>query len=291
MKTKLTLSFAKLLRSLLVGELNAADFTSSNKKRLDQFIADNVLDYRLIGKQQKKIFCPDADNLARYLHNKFEIPALNDFIHFLETEDTERSDAVKAVSDTKFKKTKVFRGFLVNGYQDLECELNAQPFLLKPTAGSFIFISAYQYFKIPLDVTVIVVEGHENFREIARQKKLFEGLNPLFIWRYQNSGAIAEWLNLIPNQYIHFGDFDPKGIHIYLSEFKNKVPGSRGRFLIPPDIEKLLMEYGEKKLYEKQKRFLPGIQVSATADLSLLTDMITKHKKGLAQEVLIDLYL
>src|SRR6478609_2289084 len=122
MKTKLTLSFAKLLRALLVGELNVADFTSSNKKRLDQFITDNVLDYRLIGKQQKKIFCPDADNLARYLHNKFEIPALNDFIHFLETENTERSDAVRAVSDTKFKKTKVFRGFLVNGYRDLACE-------------------------------------------------------------------------------------------------------------------------------------------------------------------------
>jgi hypothetical protein len=287
MKNKLTLSFAKLVRTLLDSDLNAADFSSSNKRLLDQFLNDNVLDYRLIGKQQRKIFCPDANNLSRYLHHKFEIPSLDGYINFLEMEDVQRSDAVKAVADTKFRKTKVFTGFLVNCYDEIICELYDRPFLINPIHGAHTFISAYQHFQIPADVTVIVVEGHENFREIARQKYLFEGLRPLFVWRYQNSTAIASWLNAISNSYIHFGDFDPKGIHIYLTEFKNKIQGDRGQFLIPPDIESLLIQHGEKELYEKQKKFTPLIRVANQPELLRLLDIIVKHKKGLAQEVLI----
>jgi hypothetical protein len=285
MRSKITLSFARLLQSLLIGEVNAGSFNSSNKRMLDRFLLDNVLDYRMIGSQQKKIFCTDPTNLAKYLHNKFEIPALDEYISFLEREDVQRSDAARAVSDTKFRKTKVFSGFLLNCYEELSCELHSRPFLVKPVAGSFTFISSYQHFKIPADVTVVVVEGHENFREIARQKYLFEGLKPLFLWRYQNSNAIAGWLNLIANPYIHFGDFDPKGIHIYLSEFKSKIPGERGRFLVPPNVEDLISEHGEKALYEKQKEYIP--QIRNVPEMQTLVEMIVKYRKGLAQEILI----
>jgi hypothetical protein len=287
MKVKLTLSFARLLRSLLSGDLNAADFSTSNKKLLAQFLDDNVLDYRLIGKQQRKVFCPDVSNLYKYLHNKFEIPSLDVYIDFLEKEDTQRSDAVRAVADTKFRRTKVFTGFLVNSYDTIICELHKQPFLITPAAGAFTFINSYRDFQIPVDVTVVVVEGHENFREIARQKYLFDGLTPLFVWRYQNSTAVAEWLKSIPNAYLHFGDFDPKGIHIYLTEFKNKIPATRGQFLIPANLEALFTQHGEKALYEKQKKYIPALRASNQPELVPLIEMIVKHKKGLAQEILI----
>jgi hypothetical protein len=287
MKTKITLSFARLLRLTLNSDINAAEFSSSSKKLLAQFLEDNVLDYRLIGKQQRKVFCPDVENLSQYLHNKFEIPSLDGYIDFLEKEDIQRSDAVRAVADTKFRKTKVFTGFMVNGYEEIMGELHQQPFLIKPVAGTFTFISAYQHFRIPTDITVIIVEGHENFREIARQKYLFEGLRPLFVWRYQNSTAIANWLKSVPNPYLHFGDFDPKGIHIYLTEFKNKIQDDRGQYLIPDDIESLLIQHGEKELYEKQKRYIPLISTANQPQLSPLIDIMLKHKKGLAQEILI----
>lgn len=284
---KITLSFARLLRQLLQEEVNAASFSSSNKKMLEKFLADGVLEYRMIGNQQRKIFCPDSGNLASYLHNKFEIPELEAYINFLEREDIQRSDAARAVSDTKFRKTTVFTGFLVNCYEPLPCELEGAPFQLIPGEGAFTFVSAYETFRIPSDVTVVVVEGHENFREIKRQRYLFEGMKPLFLWRYQNSNAIASWLNIIPNPYIHFGDFDPKGIHIYLSEFKNKIPGNRGRFMIPPDLETLLITHGEKDLYEKQKKYISLVQDPNPPELATLLEMIVKHKKGLAQDILI----
>jgi hypothetical protein len=287
MRTRITTSFARLLRVLLEREVNAAEFSASNKKLLVQFVQDGVLDFRVIGQQQRKIFCPDAANLAQYLHNKFEIPSLDGYIEFLEKEDAQRSDAARAVSNTKFNKTKVFTGFLLNCYEEVRCELNSRPLSIKPAIGTFTFVSAYQHFRIPPDVTVVTVEGHENFREVERQRYLFEGLKPLFLWRYQNSNAIAEWLNLVPNTYIHFGDFDPKGVHIYLSEFKSKVQGDRGRFLTPPDLDRLLMEHGEKELYENQKDYLPLIRAFDYQEVLPVIEIIEKRKKGLAQEILI----
>lgn len=286
MKTKISLSFARLLQSLIIGEVNAGSFTASNKKMLGRFIDDNVLDFRIIGNQQKKIFCADHGNLRSYLHHKFAIASLEDYISFLEKEETQRSEAAKAVSDTKFRRTKVFTGFLLNCYDVLRCELEGVPFLVNPVNGAYTFVSAYRHFRIPHDVTVVVVEGHENFRELARQRYLFEGIKPLFVWRYQNSKAIAKWLNLIPNQYIHFGDIDPKGIHIYLSEFKSKVTGDRGQFFIPPDLEMLFRQYGDRLLFEKQEKFLPLI-VDKDPALASVVRLIQKHKKGLAQEILI----
>jgi len=287
MKTRLTLSFARLLRSLLNEEVSAAAFGASNKRMLNQFLQDGALDFRPVGNQQRKIVCPDADNLAKYLHNKFEIPGLDAYIDFLEMESVQRSDAARAASDTKLRKTKVFTGFLLNCYEELKCELHGVPFLVRTMPGAYTCIAAYEHFRIPHDVTVVVVEGHENFREIARQKYLFEGLNPLFLWRYQNSNAIAAWLNLIPNPYIHFGDFDLKGIHIYLTEFKRKVPGERGKFLMPPGLEPVLIQHGERNLYEKQKQFIPILEKLNHQELLPLIEMIKKWKKGLAQEIFI----
>lgn len=285
---KIPLSFARLLRLLLTSELNYADFNStSNKKLLELFITDNVLEARLLGKQQRKIFCSDKVNLTQYLHNKFGISSLDQFILFLERDETERRDAVLAASDSKLRKTKVLTGFLVNCYEELPCVLNSTPFCIKPIPGAFTFISAYKTFSIPPDVTVVIVENHENFREIHRQRHLFMGIKTLFVWRYQNSNTIAAWLNSIPNNYIHFGDLDLKGIHIFLAEFKNKITGDRGKFFIPPDIQALLLKHGEKSLYDKQKAILPALRKHPDTELSPLIELITRYRKGLAQEALI----
>lgn len=287
-KQIVTLTFARLLQSLIDRELNYADFNSAaNRRLLEQFIDDNVLEYRMIGRQQKKIYCPDPDNLRKYLHNKFEIPSLERYISFFERDDFQRSDAVVASSDSKIRKRRVFAGFLVNSYSIIQCHIDERPFTLHPASGVVPFIADYESFVVPKDVIVVVVENYENFMEIGRQSHLFSEINPLFVWRYQNSNAIAEWLNLIENRYIHFGDFDLKGIHIYLSEFKAKITGNRSSFFIPSHIESLLINYGSKSLYEDQKSILPAIQRHELNEISVLLDLIIKHRKGLSQEVLI----
>jgi hypothetical protein len=290
MKSRISYSLARLLQQMVLGEeLNYSQFGSgANRKLVDQLIADHALDYRLVGRQQKKVYCQHADNLRLYLHHKFEIPSLENYVHFLEQEETTRADAVIAASDSKFKKTNVFSGFLVNSYEPLACTLDGMSYTVQSIAGVFPFIVSWATFSIPADVTVVVVEGHENFRELQRQQYLFKTLRPLFVWRYQNSNAIASWLNTIPNPYVHFGDFDLKGIHIYLSEFKNKINGNRGRYLLPENLEYLLNQYGKDELFEKQKHLLETIRPQCFDELDVLLQWIMKYKKGLEQEVFIE---
>ncbi len=280
---KLTLSFARLLKQLMeVQSVNYGSFQGGSRRALGQFVNDGVLDIEFVGTQQKKVSCTNTQNLIIYLHHKFEIPDLGVYISFLEKDDFERSDAVKAASNSKHRNTKVFSGFLINAYEEINCLLHGESITLKPRHGTFTFIYDYEKFRIPTDITVVGVEGHENFREIERQRYLFKNIKPLFVWRYMNSNAIADWLNLIPNQYLHFGDFDPKGIHIYGSEFRNKVGKDRCRFLIPENLESLISMYGEKELFEKQIDYLKQIDNYDYAEVSEVIATLKKLKKGLA---------
>ncbi|HEY8934694.1 MAG TPA: hypothetical protein VIM65_05715 [Cyclobacteriaceae bacterium] len=285
---KIQQGFADLLQQMIDGHQPGYGlFQGSNRKMLEQFINDGVLDYIPIGTQQKKIFCPDHNNLRSYLHNKYGIPSLENYIVFLDSENTSRSDAVKATSNSKFKNVKLFEGFLVNAYTEIQCQLNGKDFLVKPEQGTFIFINDYKNFSIPEDITVVGVEGFENFRDIQRQQYLFKDIKPLFLWRYQNSTSIANWLKLIPNNYLHFGDYDPKGLHIYLAEFADKIGVDRCRFLVPENLETLMIESGEKVLYEDQVDKLKNFDFSEFENVHDVYKIITKYKKGLAQEVLI----
>lgn len=64
------------------------------------------------------------------------------------------------------------------------------------------------------------------------------------------SSDLRTWLQTIPNQYVHFGDFDLAGIHIFLTEFQKHL-GTRASFLIPQDIE-LRIKHGSAERYNDQ---------------------------------------
>jgi len=286
---KITLSFAYQLRQLCRGEqIPLGEFRGKTRVLLNQLLNDEVVEYKPVGTQQKMIYCTDKDNLEQYLHHKLEIPSLEKYILFLESEDTSRSDAVKATSDSKFRDVELVKGFFVNGYNDIVGHLHGEVVTWKPVHGSFLFVRDYEHFVIPTDITVVVVEGYENFRDVERQRYLFTDIKPLFIWRYQNSKAIISWLAKIPNPYLHFGDFDPKGIHIYISEFRSKIEANRCRFLIPENIESLLMLHGERELYERQMERLRDFPFEDYAEIKDLIAIIRKVRKGLSQEVLIE---
>lgn len=83
-------------------------------------------------------------------------------------------------------------------------------------------------FRIPHGVIVVGVENMENFRLPERQRDLLAQIGRreddnrpsarlLLVSRYPQSKDLATWLQEIPNPYVHFGDFDLAGIHIYLS--------------------------------------------------------------------------
>ena len=209
-----------------------------------------------------------------------------------------RAELVSKVGDSKYKKVKTFRGFLIDCYTPIEATLNHRPFLLNPQEGSSVFINTPETFEIPEDVVVVGMENAENFMQIRKQKYLFDALSVdekeisdgfhrekpyLFVSRYpqESLSDLRDWLRRIPNRYIHFGDFDLAGVHIYLSEFYAQL-GDRASFLIPSDIESRLAD-GNASLYDQQYAMFKNMKVT-DARLQPLVDIIHCYGKGYEQE-------
>ena len=134
-----------------------------------------------------------------------------------------RADMVRMVGDSKSKKVNTIRAFLVDCYVQMDAMLNGKAFRLQPMEGSSVFINQPDHFEISEDVIVGGMENAENFMQIRLQRWLFDALFPgkqlLFVCRYpqENLEKLRSWLLRIPNRYVHFGDFDLAGGHIYLS--------------------------------------------------------------------------
>lgn len=167
---------------------------------------------------------------------------------------TSRAEQAFLTGNSKLVSARSCPGFPVNTYEPLLCSLNGIALTIAPPEGSFLFISDWQQFAMPHDVTVVGIENMENFRLIRRQHALFSALFParrlLFVSRYPQSTDLRSWLQSIPNPYVHFGDFDLAGIHIFLTEFRKHL-GERASYLVPPDIEARLQQ-GSAERYEAQ---------------------------------------
>jgi hypothetical protein len=138
------------------------------------------------------------------------------------------------------------------------------------------------------DVTIIGIENGENFQRIKEYGHLFAGLNPLFVCRYPQSRDLIRWLQVIPNNYVHFGDLDFEGIRIFLTEYRRHL-GDRVRFYVPVETEALLQQYGNRELYINQRGAFGNEELDS--ELNSLIALFHKYRKVLEQEVFIDTWL
>lgn len=229
----------------------------------------------------------DTNILKQYLHGKDESFRILDSHS---DKATSRSSQAYATGNSKLISVRSCPGFPVNAYEPIECILNGQEFIIHPLEGSFIFVSDWQSFLVPTDVVVVGIENMENFRKIRQQYELFSSIFPnkrlLFVSRYPQSTDLRSWLETIPNQYTHFGDFDLAGIHIFLSEF-HKYLGNRASFLIPSDIEIRLMN-GSLERYNVQYLKFKNLSTDIPS-LQQLIDLINRFHRGYDQEGYINL--
>ena len=279
MKT-LTLKIAKVLMSLANGKV--VTVSSAKSKLINELVSENILWQK--GKHHKSLQIRDKEALTIFLLNQLQINDLEAYISALENKNTSRSEFVKITTDSKHSKERAFKGFLVNSYSPIKAKLNGQDFTINPAIGSFVFISDFESFKIDDDITIVGVENSKNFNLIHKQAYLFEDINPLFISRYpQNQNKdVIKWLKSIPNNYLHFGDFDIAGIGIYLNEYKKHV-ANKSDFFIPKTIEKDIFENGNRERYDKQKINFNLKEIEETELLKLIA-FINSKKKGLDQE-------
>ncbi|WP_242427317.1 DUF7281 domain-containing protein [Flammeovirga pacifica] len=250
---------------------------------IDLMVQDGILQRKLQGRSRIKVICNDPSRLEFYLKNQFGINNLSSYLENLELGGSRREN-IKTSSDSKAKKVRTFKGFLVNCYDSIPAILNDNQLIIQPFLGSFTFICDFENFKIDKNIVIVGVENAENFRFIEHQKYLFKGQKVLFVSRYPQSKDLIKWLQSIPNQYIHFGDFDFEGIGIYLNEYQQYL-GERATFFIPQNIEGLIKKYGSKDLYNLQldRRKL----IFEDDNIDNLLAIFHQYKKCLEQEILI----
>lgn len=203
----------------------------------------------------------------------------------LQTGETSRSLQASATGNSKLIAVRSCLGFPINAYEPIACLLNGREMIVNPQEGSFMFISDWQSFSIPLDVVVVGIENMENFRMIRQQRALFErtigSVRFLFVSRYPQSSDLRSWLQTIPNRYVHFGDFDLAGISIFLTEFHAYL-GERSSFFIPSDIEQRLPN-GSLERYNAQYPKFKNIRTNIPY-LQHLIDTINNYHRCYDQE-------
>lgn len=196
-----------------------------------------------------------------------------------------RAELIAVAANSKSKRTRTFKGFLINSYSPISAILNGEPFLVHPAEGSFQFIYDYEKFIPDKEVIIVGIENSENFRFIEKQIYLFKNEKVLFVSRYPQSqiNDLIKWLTSIPNNYLHFGDYDFAGIGIYLNEFKKHL-GDKAAFFIPEGIDTIIQRFGKKVSYDIQKINFNEKNIREEKVIGLIKT-IHQYKKGLEQEI------
>lgn len=281
----LPLNIAEKLKQML----DKVEIPSSKLKHavIAELIEDGVIQVRNIGKSQRMYYVNKPDSLTAYISNHYGISSLENYIEYQKNDTGTRNESVLISSDSKLKQVRTFKGFLVNCYQPIDALLSEKSFIINPLEGTYTFIYDYEHFKVPTSVIIVGIENPENFKEIQKQKRLFNNISPLFVSRYPQNKDLVKWLGEIPNKYLHFGDFDFEGINIYLNEYKKHLR-ERASFFIPDHIESLLKTYGNRELYNRQLERRPDAKQISEKEIIKLIALIDKYKKGLEQEIFIN---
>ncbi len=271
------------LHRLMAGESVAA--SSLRKDIAETLLAEGLLTVKTKG-SRRTYRTINTSALKVFLESHYEeLRGFENSEVLRERSNITRSEQAAETGNSKLVKLRSCPGFPVNTYEPIVCSLHGRELVVNPIEGSFMFIIDWEDFVVPEDVIVVGVENMENFRMIRHQREFFESeigsQRLLFVSRYPQSTDLRSWLQNIPNRYIHFGDFDLAGIHIFLTEF-HKCLGERSSFFIPSDIEQRL-EYGSTIRYDAQYSKFHTLKCDVQ-NLQLLIDLINKYHRCYDQE-------
>lgn len=273
----------EVLHRLMAGESVAA--SSLRKDIAETLLAEGLLTVKTYG-SHRTYRAINTSALKVFLESHYEeLRGFENSEVLREKVNITRSEQAAETGNSKLVKLRSCPGFPVNAYEPIACSLHGRELVVNPIEGSFMFIIDWEDFVVPKDVIVVGVENMENFRMIRHQREFFESeigsQRLLFVSRYPQSTDLRSWLQNIPNRYIHFGDFDLAGIHIFLTEFQ-KYLGNRSSLLIPSDIEQRL-EHGSTIRYNAQYSKFRTLKCDVQ-NLQLLIDLINKYHRCYDQE-------
>lgn len=283
----ITIEQAKLLKELSEGK--KVPLSRLKARIFQQLIQEQVL-LRQKESHGWNIYTDHPQSLLNYLYNHYIRCTLDEYIERGQAAPS-RSNNIRMSGDSKLKETELWQGFYFKVSEPIHAQWQGRPLTLLPyPEGIPVFMPQPETLSLPEDVTVVMIENSENFLKIETQLPLFQGLKCFFVSFYprEQHSYFIEWLQKQPNNYVHYGDFDFAGIHIYQSQYKKYVSGE-SRYLVPSGLLPLFRRYGKRELYNNQL----SLQALIKADepgISELLEIIKREHKGLEQEIFNDLF-
>lgn len=283
----ITIEQAKLLKELSEGK--KVPLSRLKARIFQQLIQEQVL-LRQKESHGWNIYTDQPQSLLNYLYNHYIRCTLDEYIERGQAAPS-RSNNIRMSGDSKLKETELWQGFYFKVSEPIHAQWQGRPLTLLPyPEGIPVFMPQPETLSLPEDVTVVMIENSENFLKIETQLPLFQGLKCFFVSFYprEQHSYFIEWLQKQPNNYVHYGDFDFAGIHIYQSQYKKYVSGE-SRYLVPSGLLPLFRRYGKRALYNNQL----SLQALIKADepgISELLEIIKREHKGLEQEIFNDLF-
>ena len=283
----ITIEQAKLLKELSEGK--KVPLSRLKARIFQQLIQEQVL-LRQKESHGWNIYTDHPQWLFNYLYNHYIRCTLDEYIERGQAAPS-RSNNIRMSGDSKLKETELWQGFYFKVSEPIHAQWQGKPLTLLPyPEGIPVFMPQPETLSLPEDVTVVMIENSENFLKIETQLPLFQGLKCFFVSFYprEQHSYFIEWLQKQPNNYVHYGDFDFAGIHIYQSQYKKYVSGE-SRYLVPSGLLPLFRRYGKRALYNNQL----SLQALIKADepgISELLEIIKREHKGLEQEIFNDLF-
>lgn len=283
----ITIEQAKLLKELSEGK--KVPLSRLKARIFQQLIQEQVL-LRQKESHGWNVYTDHPQSLLNYLYNHYIRCTLDEYIERGQAAPS-RSNNIRMSGDSKLKETELWQGFYFKVSEPIHAQWQGKPLTLLPyPEGIPVFMPQPETLSLPEEVTVVMIENSENFLKIETQLPLFQGLKCFFVSFYprEQHSYFIEWLQKQPNNYVHYGDFDFAGIHIYQSQYKKYVSGE-SRYLVPSGLLPLFRRYGKRELYNNQL----SLQALIKADepgISELLEIIKREHKGLEQEIFNDLF-
>lgn len=220
----ITIEQAKLLKELSEGK--KVPLSRLKARIFQQLIQEQVL-LRQKESHGWNIYTDHPQSLLNYLYNHYIRCTLDEYIERGQAAPS-RSNNIRMSGDSKLKETELWQGFYFKVSEPIHAQWQGRPLTLLPyPEGIPVFMPQPETLSLPEEVTVVMIENSENFLKIETQLPLFQGLKCFFVSFYprEQHSYFIEWLQKQPNNYVHYGDFDFAGIHIYQSQYKKYVSG------------------------------------------------------------------
>jgi len=207
---------------------------------------------------------------------------IDEYIKDILEKDVSRDKIQQWTKSTKTKTSKSLKGLYISSIENLNIKINDEVVTIVPTNGLGYFCFYTEKIEVTKETIIVGVENYQVVWFAKKYRELFKEKHLLFVVR---NPYMRDWIEDLENEYIHFGDYDLAGISIYINEMIPRLKKSKKySMFIPENIEFLIREYGDRELFEKQKRYL-NMKLEDKKILELKR-IIKIYKKGLEQEAL-----